>query len=86
LEWSESYFFWNYPLEIHIIHMYSVPMIRKELVAASAEPLILSPLAKGESYGYAIIQEVKVRFDGHLNWTDGQAIKRMCLYWILPKR
>ncbi|MGH7952779.1 MAG: PadR family transcriptional regulator, partial [Limisphaerales bacterium] len=31
-------------------------MIRKELVAASAEPLILSLLAKGESYGYAIIQ------------------------------
>ena len=36
-------------------------MIRKELVAASAEPLILSLLAKGESYGYAIIQEVKAR-------------------------
>jgi DNA-binding PadR family transcriptional regulator len=36
-------------------------MIRKELVAASAEPLILSLLAKGESYGYAIIQEFKAR-------------------------
>jgi len=45
-------------------------MIRKELVAASAEPLILSLLAKGESYGYAIIQEVKARSDGKLNWTD----------------
>jgi len=51
--------------------MYSVPMIRKELVAASAEPLILSQLAKGESYGYAIIQEVKARSDGKLQWTDG---------------
>jgi PadR family transcriptional regulator PadR len=46
-------------------------MIRKELVAASAEPLVLSLLAKGESYGYAIIQEVKVRSSGRLQWTDG---------------
>ncbi|MGO8698371.1 MAG: PadR family transcriptional regulator [Limisphaerales bacterium] len=46
-------------------------MIRKELVAASAEPLILSLLAKGESYGYAIIQEVKARSEGKLRWTDG---------------
>ena len=46
-------------------------MIRKELVAASAEPLILSLLSKGESYGYAIIQEVKARSDGKLQWTDG---------------
>jgi PadR family transcriptional regulator PadR len=46
-------------------------MIRKELVAASAEPMILSLLAKGESYGYAIILEIKVRSDGKLNWTDG---------------
>ena len=46
-------------------------MIRKELVAASAEPLILSLLAKGESYGYALIQEMKVRSDGKLKWTDG---------------
>jgi len=51
--------------------MYRVAMIRRELVAASAEPLILSLLAKGESYGYAIIQEVKERSDGKLNWTDG---------------
>ncbi|MGO9586083.1 MAG: PadR family transcriptional regulator [Limisphaerales bacterium] len=51
--------------------MYSVPMIRKELVAASAEPMILSLLARGESYGYAIIQEVKARSDGKLQWTDG---------------
>jgi PadR family transcriptional regulator, regulatory protein PadR len=46
-------------------------MIRKELVAASAEPLILSLLSKGESYGYAIIQEVKARSGGQLQWTDG---------------
>jgi DNA-binding PadR family transcriptional regulator len=46
-------------------------MIRKELVAASAEPLILSLLSKGESYGYAIIQEIKARSHGDLQWTDG---------------
>src|ERR1700753_1950480 len=58
-------------LDIPITSMYSVSMIRKELVAASAEPLILSLLSKGESYGYAIIQEVKARPDGQLNCTDG---------------
>jgi PadR family transcriptional regulator, regulatory protein PadR len=56
---------------MHRISMYRASMIRKELVAASAEPLILSLLAKGESYGYAIIQEVKERSGGKLQWTDG---------------
>src|SRR3981081_3870491 len=51
--------------------MYSASMIRKELVAASAEPLILSLLAKGESYGYAIIQEIKTRSQDQMQWTDG---------------
>ena len=46
-------------------------MIRKELVAASAEPLILSLLAKGESYGYAIIQEIRDRSQNQMEWTDG---------------
>ncbi len=46
-------------------------MMRKELVAASAEPLILALLSKGENYGYAIIQEVKARSGGQLRWTDG---------------
>jgi DNA-binding PadR family transcriptional regulator len=46
-------------------------MITKELVAASAEPLILALLAKGESYGYAIIQEIKSLSDGEIEWTDG---------------
>ena len=46
-------------------------MVRKELVAASAEPLILSLLEHGESYGYAIIQEIKERSEGRLQWTDG---------------
>jgi len=51
--------------------MYSAAMIRRELVAASAEPLILSLLEQSESYGYAIIQEIKNRSRGELEWTDG---------------
>jgi len=43
----------------------------KELVAASTEPLILSLLAQGESYGYAIIQEVKKLSRQQMQWTDG---------------
>src|SRR6266700_689663 len=46
-------------------------MITRELVAASAEPLILSLLAKGETYGYAIIQEIKKISGDKIEWTDG---------------
>jgi len=46
-------------------------MIPKDLVAASAEPLILSLLEHGESYGYAIIQEIRSRSEDQLKWTDG---------------
>ncbi len=46
-------------------------MLSKELVAASAEPLILSLLSGGESYGYAIIQEIKARSKDRIRWTDG---------------
>ncbi len=46
-------------------------MIEKELVAASTEPLILSLLARGESYGYELIQEVKQLSGEKIQWTDG---------------
>ena len=46
-------------------------MMAKELVAASTEPVILSLLSKGESYGYALIQEVKRLSGGKIEWTDG---------------
>jgi DNA-binding PadR family transcriptional regulator len=46
-------------------------MPSKELVAASSRPVVLSVLAGGESYGYAIIQEVKRRSGGTLHYTDG---------------
>jgi len=51
--------------------MYGVAMLTKELVAASTEPLVLSILSKGESYGYALIQEVKRISGDKIEWTDG---------------
>jgi DNA-binding PadR family transcriptional regulator len=51
--------------------MYVGRMIEKELVAASTEPLILSLLSRGESYGYELIQEVKQLSGDKINWTDG---------------
>jgi len=43
----------------------------KDLVAASATPLVLSILAEGDSYGYAIIKRVTALSGGHVQWTDG---------------
>ena len=43
----------------------------KDLVAASASPLVLAILAEGDSYGYAIIKRVAELSGGHLQWTDG---------------
>jgi DNA-binding PadR family transcriptional regulator len=45
--------------------------IDKDLVAASATPLVLAILAEGESYGYAILKRVRALSAGELAWTDG---------------
>jgi len=45
--------------------------IDKDLVAASATPLVLAILADGESYGYAILKRVRALSGGELEWTDG---------------
>ena len=45
--------------------------LTKDLVAASAVPLILSLLQEGESYGYAIIQLISELSQGEITWTDG---------------
>ncbi len=45
--------------------------LNKDLVAASATPLVLAILAEGDSYGYAIIKRVNDLSRGHLQWTDG---------------
>ena len=46
-------------------------MISKQLVAASSAPLVLSILSSGESYGYAIIQQVRALSEDRLEWTEG---------------
>ncbi len=45
--------------------------IDKDLVAASATPLVLAILAEGENYGYGILRRVRELSDGELDWTDG---------------
>ena len=45
--------------------------IDKDLVAASATPLVLGILAEGESYGYAILKRVNELSAGRMTWTDG---------------
>ncbi|WP_062389836.1 PadR family transcriptional regulator [Demequina iriomotensis] len=45
--------------------------VGKDLMAASAAPLVLAILAEGESYGYAIVRRVRELSDGELEWTDG---------------
>jgi DNA-binding PadR family transcriptional regulator len=43
----------------------------RELVAASATPLVLTVLSQGENYGYGIIKRVAELTDGEAQWTDG---------------
>jgi len=52
---------------------YGVPKmeLNKDLVAASATPLVLAILAEGDSYGYAIIKRVAELSGGEWRWTDG---------------
>lgn len=45
--------------------------VSKDLVAASATPIVLSILNRGDSYGYAIIEEVRRVSGGKLEWADG---------------
>jgi len=46
--------------------------IDKDLVAASATPLVLGILAEDESsYGYAILKRVRELSGGKIEWTDG---------------
>lgn len=45
--------------------------VGKDLVAASAAPLVLGILAEGDNYGYAIIQRVSRLSSGQLEWSEG---------------
>ena len=54
-------------------------MLPKPLVAASLEPLVLGLLGQGETYGYAIIQEIQRLSGGRLTYTANK------LYPLLHK-
>ena len=43
----------------------------KDLVAASATPLVLAVLRGGDSYGYAIITQVRAASGNNLEWNEG---------------
>ncbi|MEV0718043.1 PadR family transcriptional regulator [Asanoa sp. NPDC050611] len=45
--------------------------VTKDLVAASATPMVLGILAQGESYGYAILKQIDELSGGELAWTEG---------------
>ena len=55
-------------------------MLSKELVAASTVPLVLSILAEGEDYGYALIQRVRELSGGRIEWTEGMLYP--VLHWM----
>lgn len=46
-------------------------LVGKDLVAASATPLVLGILAEGDNYGYAILQRIAELSDGRLDWSEG---------------
>ncbi|GIF11646.1 PadR family transcriptional regulator [Actinoplanes teichomyceticus] len=45
--------------------------VTKDLVAASAMPIVLGILAEGDSYGYAILRRISELSAGELDWTEG---------------
>lgn len=45
--------------------------ISKDLIAASATPLILAILKKQDSYGYEIIRKIKKVSNNEIIWTEG---------------
>ncbi|MDX8341780.1 PadR family transcriptional regulator [Draconibacterium sp. IB214405] len=53
--------------------------ISRELIGASAIPLILAILKEGDSYGYEIIQKVYELSNEKIKWKDGS------LYPVLKK-
>jgi DNA-binding PadR family transcriptional regulator len=59
-------------------------VLSKELVAASTVPLVLSVLAEGENYGYALIQRVRELSGGDIEWTEGMLYP--VLHWMEKER
>ncbi len=53
--------------------------ISKELIGASASPIILSVLRNGDSYGYEIVQKVKDMTNDKIKWREAS------IYPVLKK-
>ena len=53
--------------------------ISKELIGASAAPIILSMLKKGDNYGYEIVMKVKELTNDQIKW------KEASIYPVLKK-
>src|SRR5512137_3011398 len=70
----------HFPVDKHSGVRYYAAMLSKELVAASTVPLVLSVLAQGENYGYALIQRVRELSDGRIEWTEGMLYP--VLHWM----
>lgn len=45
--------------------------LSKDLVAASATPMVLSVLSGDESYGYALLRRIAQASGGGLEWSEG---------------
>ena len=69
--------------------------ISKELVGASAIPIILSVLENGDTYGYEILQRIKKYTDGEVTWQEASKyplLKKMenngliKSYWKMSKK
>jgi len=45
--------------------------VAKDLVAASATPMVLGIVAEEASYGYAILKRINELSGGELDWTEG---------------
>jgi PadR family transcriptional regulator PadR len=54
-----------------LIGLLVAPHQRGHIFPATATPLVLAILAKGNSYGYAILKRVSELSGGELQWTDG---------------
>lgn len=45
--------------------------LTKDLVAASATPIVLGVLSNGEDYGYSILRRITTASGGQLEWSEG---------------
>ena len=64
-------------------------MISRELKAASSKPIILSILAKGESYGYQILQDITELSKGNWEWSEAMLypiLKRLSSEGLIESR